>query len=221
MADIFHEIEEDLRRDRAKKIWEKYGNVIIAIAVGIVVVVAGWRGYEYYQERQAEAAGARFQDAVVLAETGKAGEAEAALTALAKDAPGGYRTLTRFRLAAEIGARNPQDGASAYESLAGDPAVGPLLQGLARIRAGYLLVDSAPYGDLAKTFEPMTGTSDPWRHSAREILGLSAYRAKNYQDASKWFEAIVADANVPAPARQRAELMLQLIAADAPPKAAS
>jgi hypothetical protein len=95
------------------------------------------------------------------------------------------------------------------------------LQNLAKIRAGYLLVDSAAYGDLAAKIEPLAGANDPWRHSAREILGLSAYRAKDLANASKWFEAVVGDKDVPQPARQRAELMLQLIAADAPPKPAS
>ena len=66
MADIFNEIDEDLRRERAKKIWEKYGNLIIAAAVLVVLIVAGWRAYEYYMQQQAEAAGEKFQDAVVL-----------------------------------------------------------------------------------------------------------------------------------------------------------
>ena len=100
--------------------------------------------------------------------------------------------------------------------LLADGGIGPLLQNLAKIRAGYLLVDSAAYGDLAAKIEPLAGANDPWRHSAREILGLSAYRAKDLANASKWFEAVVGDKDVPQPARQRAELMLQLIAADAP-----
>jgi hypothetical protein len=221
MADIFSEIEEDLRRERARKVWEKYGKYIIAVAVLIVAAVAGWRGYEYYRLQQAQAAGARLQEALVLARNGKTVEAEAALSALGKDAPSGYRVLTQFRLAAEIAKRDPAEAVKVYDALSSDGSVGALLQGLARIRAGYLLVDNSTYQDLAAKIEPLTGAGEPWRHSAREILGLSAWRAKDLTNASKWFEAIVGDAEVPATARQRAELMLQLIAADAPPKAAS
>jgi hypothetical protein len=221
MADIFQEVEEDLRRERAKKVWEKYGRYIIAAAVAIVLAVAAWRGVEWYQKQQAEAAGARFQDAVSLARTGKGTDAEAALGALAKDSPGGYRILTRFRLAAEMGTRDPVEAAKAYDTLAADAGVGPTLQNLAKVRAGYLLVDSASYADLAAKLEPLTGPNEPWRNSAREVLGLSAYRAKDFTTASKWFEAMLGDKDVPQPARQRAELMLQLIAADAPPKSSS
>jgi hypothetical protein len=221
MADIFNEIEEDLRRDRAKKAWEKYGNYVIAGAVAIVLAVAGWRGLQWYRQQEAEAAGARFQDALMLAEAGKGADAEMALASLAKEAPGGYRILTRFRLAAEIGARDPVEGAKAFDTLAADSGLGPLLQSLAKVRAGYLLVDTAPYSELAAKYEPLAGADGTWRNSAREILGLSAYRGKDLTTATKWFEAIIGDKDVPAAARQRAELMLQLIAADAPPKAAS
>lgn len=221
MADIFNEIDEDLRRERAKKVWEKYGNYIIAAAIFVVLVVAGWRAFEYYMQRQAEAAGARFQDALVLSREGKAEEAASAFTALAKDAPSGYATLTRFRLAAEMAAHDPARGIQSYDALAADATIGPLLQHVAKIRAGYLLVDAAPYKDVAAKIEPLTAAGQPWRHSAREILGLSAWKAKDLTTAGKWFEAVSADPDVPAATRQRADMMLQLIAADAPPKAAS
>lgn len=221
MADIFQEIDEDLRRERLGKLWQKYGQYVIAAAVLIVLAVAGWRGLEWYQRQQAEAAGGRFQDALTLARQGKTEEAEKAFAAVLADAPSGYQILTRFRLAAEAGKRDAAAGAKAYDALAADAGVGPLLQALAKVRAGYLRVDTASYADLAKTIEPLTAPTEPMRHSAREILGLAAWKAKDLANASKWFEAMTADRDVPPTARQRAEVMLQLIAADAPAKAAS
>jgi hypothetical protein len=221
MADIFNEIDEDLRRERAKKIWEKYGNLIIAGAVVVVLIVAAWRAYDFYQQQQAEVAGDRFQEVLTLSRSGKGAEAESALTSLAANAPSGYRTLARFRLAAEAAARDKAKGVEAYDALAADATAGPLLQGVAKVRAGYLMVDTAPYKDLAARIEPLAQAGEPWRNAAREILGLSAWKAKDLAAAGKWFELIVADQEVTAPMRQRADLMLQLIAADAPPKAAS
>jgi hypothetical protein len=221
MADIFNEIDEDLRRERAKKLWEKYGNLVIAAAVLVVIIVAGWRAYEYYMQQQAQAAGARFQDAITLSREGKSQEAEAALTSLIGDAPSGYRSLTRFRVAAEVAVRDPAKALQDYETLAEDASIGPLLQGVARIRAGYLMVDTASYADIAARIEPMTAAAEPWRNSAREILGLAAWKAKDLATAGKWFEAVAADKDATPTIRQRADVMLQLIAADSPPKAAS
>ena len=157
----------------------------------------------------------------ILSRGGKSAEAEKVLAALVADAPSGYRTLTRLRLAAEAATRDPAKGMRDYDALAADATVGPLLQTVAKIRGGYLMVDVAPYKDVAAKIEPLAGGSDPWRNSAREILGLSAWKAKDLATAGKWFEAIVADQDVTPAMRQRADLMLQLIAADAPPKAAS
>ena len=45
MADIFHEVEEDLRRDQAAAIWNKYGNYIIGAALLLVLAVAAHWGW--------------------------------------------------------------------------------------------------------------------------------------------------------------------------------
>jgi hypothetical protein len=124
-------------------------------------------------------------------------------------------------VAAEVAERDPAKAMQDYETLAADASVGPLLQGVARIRAGYLMVDTAPYADIAAKIEPMTAAADPWRNSAREILGLAAWKAKDLATAGKWFEAVAADKDATPTIRQRADVMLQLIAADSPPKAAS
>lgn len=221
MADIFNEIDEDLRRDRANRLWQKYGVLVLALAVLIVLAVAGWRGWEWYRQQQAEQAGGRFEDALSFVRTGDAKQATATLDGLAKDGPAGYRTLARFRLAAEAGKADPQAGIKAYEELAGDGALGAELRELARVRSGYLAVDVTPYAELLAKIEPMTVGTQPWRHAAREVLGLAAWKAKDLTAATKWFEAVISDAGAPGGTRQRAELMLELIASDAPPKAAS
>lgn len=219
MTDIFQEVNEDMRRERAQKLWAKYSNYIIGAAAAVVIGVSGFVAYQHYQQQQNEATGTRFQDAIALAQGAKTTEAASALSALVKDGTPGYQTLARFRLAAETATDKVDDGIKAYDVLAADNSVGPLLQGLAKIRAGYLMVDTASYADIAAKIELLTAAGEPWRHSAREILGLSAWKAKDLANASKWYQAVITDKDVPADLRQRADLMLQLIASDQPAKA--
>src|SRR4051794_29214711 len=87
MADIFREIDEDVRRDRALDAWKKHGNKFIWLAILIVLATAGWTAYQRWQLSQSEAAGARYEEALQLAKTGKTAEAETAFAAIAKDAP--------------------------------------------------------------------------------------------------------------------------------------
>jgi hypothetical protein len=219
MTDIFQEVSEDMRRERAQKLWAQYGNYVVGAATALVLCVAGFVAYQHYQQQQADAEGGRFQSAVALAQAGKTGDAAAALSALSKDGNAGYQTLARFRLAAETATDKVPDGIKAYDAIAADPSVDPVLQGLAKIRAGYLMVDTAPYADIAGKIEPLAAADQPWRHSAREILGLSAWKAKDLTNAAKWYQAAITDRDVPGPLRQRAQIMLQLIAADQPFKA--
>ena len=94
MADIFDEIEEDLRRDRMKLLWQRYGNYIIGLAVLIIIVVAGNQGYDYWKNSESQSAGDAFFEAV------GADESLDALTTLVPNLPVGYEMLARFRIAA-------------------------------------------------------------------------------------------------------------------------
>jgi hypothetical protein len=51
-----------------------------------------------------------------------------------------------------------------------------------------------------------------WRQEAREIFGLSAWRVKDYTMADRYMQAVYTDAEATASMKQRAQIMIQLIA---------
>lgn len=221
MADIFHEIDEDLRRERFSRIWSRYGVFIIGLAVLIVVGVAAWRGYEWWKINQEQASGARFEAAMQLAAEGKTAEAEAAFAALEKDGTAGYRSLSRFRAAAELGKTDRNAAVAAYDALAADTSVRPLMRDVARVRAGMLLVDSASLADIESRMQPLNDPAGAFRHSAREIIGLGQYRAGDLKAANATFTGIINDAESPPGLRRRAEFMRVLTAGAAQAPAAA
>jgi hypothetical protein len=81
------------------------------------------------------------------------------------------------------------------------------------LRTGYLLVDHTSYAELRSRLEPLAGSGRPFRHSARELLALSAWTHGDVAAAKQWTEAIIGDPQTPAGARGRAEVLSQLIAA--------
>jgi hypothetical protein len=213
VTDIFHEVDEEVRRDQLKKIWQRYGNYIIAGCLVVIVGIAGWRGYEWTQSKHAAESGAAFEQAATLAETGKVQEAEAAFAKLGIDGTAGYRVLSRLREAAELARSDPKAAVKAYDEIAADRGAGQVIQDLATLRAGYLLVDGTPYPDLRSRLEPLTGPSRAFRYSARELLALSAWKQGDTGAAKQWTETIIGDPQTPAGARSRAEVLSQLIAA--------
>lgn len=213
MSDIFQEVDEDVRRERLTKLWERYGNYLVALCVLIVVGVGVWRGYQWWQEKQAAIAGAAFQQATALAEAGKSKDAEAAFAKLATDGTKGYRVLAGLREAAELAHTDSKAAVAAYDRIAADGNAGPVLQDLAAVRAGYILVDSAPFAEIRTRLEPLTAGDRVFRHSAREILALSAYKSGDLAAAKQWADLIVTDPQTPSGMRSRVEVLSQLISA--------
>jgi len=214
VADIFHEVDEEVRRERLQRLWDRYGIFLIALAVLIVASIGAWRGYEWWQAKKAAAAGAAFESALSLSEEGKHAEAEAAFAKVAAEAPAGYRILARMRAAAELAQTKPADAVKAYDELAADNSLGAVLQDLAAVRAGMLMVDSAPLSDMRRRLDPVSEPGRAFRHSARELLALSAWRNHDFTAARRYIDMIATDAESPPGTRARAEVLAALIGAD-------
>jgi hypothetical protein len=213
VADIFHEVDEEVRRERLQKLWDRYSIYIIALAVLIVAGIGGWRGYEYWQAKQAAAAGAAYESALSLSEAGKHAEAETAFAKIAAEAPAGYRTLARLRAAAELAQTKRPDAVKAYDEIAADTSLGATLQDLAAVRAGMLMVDSAPLSDMRRRLDPVAEPGHTFRHSARELLALSAWRNHDFTAARRYIDMIATDGETPPGTRARADVLSALIAA--------
>ena len=215
MTDIFQEVDEEVRREQLKKLWERYGGYFIAACIVVVIGIGAWRGYEWWQAKQAAQSGAAFEQAVRLAESGKHQEAAAAFAKLAADGTPGYRILARLREAAELAPTDRQAAVAAYDAIAADNRAGPVVQDLAAVRAGFLLVDTAPYSEILRKLEPAAGADRAFRHSARELLALSAWKSGDMLAARRWTETIMSDPQTPPGPRSRAEMLSELIAASA------
>src|SRR5262249_60535309 len=96
MTDIFREVDEDLRREQLKKLWDRYGSYVLGVAILIVIATAGYRFWQYWQDSQAQASGDRFVAALKLADTGKHSDAISALTDLSRNGSGDYPVLAGF-----------------------------------------------------------------------------------------------------------------------------
>ena len=210
--EFIREVDEEYRRDQLAKIWERYSGLIIAVVVLVVGGIGGWRYWEHMQESRAQAAAVRFEDAMKLSTEGKNAEADAALDALAKEGDTGYGLLARFRLAAERGQQNAEAGAAAYDALANDASLAPIWKDLARLRAAWLRLDTAEPAKIRQTLEPMAVPSNAWRHSARDLLGLSGLKAGDMEYAGRWFDQIAADRETPSALRQRLAIYTALVA---------
>lgn len=217
MSDIFREVDEEIRRDRASELWAKHSSKLIAAAVLFVAAVAGWQYYKTYEFSARAALGAAYENALGDAQADKA-DAIAGLTTLASQKSGIYPALARFRLAGEL-ARKASDDASrvnaisAFDALSNDATLPVEWRDLARLRAGFILVETAPLADVEARLSPLVSATGVFRHSAREGIALAAWRSGALEKALDALQAIILDADTPSGLRQRAELLLAVVRA--------
>ncbi|MCY0094099.1 tetratricopeptide repeat protein [Hoeflea ulvae] len=211
---FIREVNEDLRSDYMKALWSRFRFVILAIAIGIVAVTAGLRGWDYWQETTAARSGDVFLAAL---EKARGGDTDAALLEfqeLEKTGYGSYPVLARMRAATVLADKGDTAAAiEAFSSVGKDVSQPVAIRDAARLRAAYLLIDNGSYADVSAEVEVLAVPGNPARHSAREALGIAAFKAGELSQAAQWFGDIAADGETPNGIKTRAGLMLDMIAA--------
>jgi len=206
------EIDEELRREQLLKLWDKYGTYVLA---GVVLVVLGVGGWKYYETRQLQAnQAASTQYLVALTEfAGKrSAEAQRTLEDLVPNAPPGYAVLARLRLAANDAAEGSTlDAVAAYDRIARDETVDPILQDFARLQIAMLKFDTITFPELRNQLSPLANDRSPWRYSARELLGMGAAKAGFPDEARSHFQRLASDRQAPPGVTERARVMVALL----------
>ncbi|AMM83611.1 tetratricopeptide repeat protein [Martelella sp. AD-3] len=212
---FIREVNEELRSDRMKDAWRRFGRYLIALAVLLVVGTAGWRGYEYWQAREAAQSGDVFLTALNQIEAGNLAAAEETLSKLESEGHGAYPVLAELRAATLLSeAGDTAAAVSAFSSIGKDRSVPEAIRDAAKLRAGWLLVDTGTYEQVSAEVEALANDGNPFRFSAREILGLSAYGHQDYARAQQWFEDVANDPEAPRNVLNRVQILLEVMTAN-------
>lgn len=208
---LLREIQEDLRKEKLEKLWKRYGSLLIAAAVAVVVIVAGYQGWRAWELSRREARSAAFIAAENLAQADPAAAVDA-FAAIAGKGSDGYALLAGFRQASLLAEQGRRDEAlGVYDRLAATSDQ-PLYRDLARLRAAALrLGDGAPGEDLDRLAESLAALSEdanPWRYSARELSGILAVQRGDTARARELFGKLESDIETPQGIRERASEML-------------
>ena len=209
---LFREVDEAVRQEQLKALWDKYGLWMVVGAVLIVAVVGGHKFWTYWQGEQSAAAGGRFIGGITEIEDGKTGDAINVFKSLSEEGPSGYKDLSQLQLAALYSSEGKTaEAIKIYDQIAESSAAGSVIQHFAQIQAASLALDDSSFEDMRKRLDDLAVTGNPWRHSARELLGLSAYRNGESDAARRYFDVMMSDQQTPANMRRRAEMMLSLL----------
>ncbi len=209
---FFEEVSEELKQDRYAELWKKYGRFFVALAVVVVLGVAGYQYWQSEQRKARETASERFAAALALARDGKAKEAVTAMAAIAQDGPKGYAQLARLQQAAQLLKSGDRAGAMlAFEQLANDRSADQLFRDVAVVHWAYAGLDDADPAQMSERLKPLTAKDNPWRHMALELSAFYAERAGRRADAIQILTDLEKDKDAPQGVRSRAKELLALL----------
>jgi len=210
MSDIFREVDEDLRRDRAERVFKTYGAYMIAAAVVLVAGTGGytaWRGWQQTKRQQDTAA-----LVTAIAQTAQGPEKGVeALAAYAGTADARMAALAQFNAAALLLRQNkPAEAATVYDGIAGNGSVDPVYRDLATLLGAMQRVESGDPAQLTAKLQPLTAETSPWRFTARELTALLAARTGDKDKARGLFQQLADDQQAPSGVRSRASDLASL-----------
>lgn len=210
---FIREVDEELQRDRLQAIWQRYGSLIVAAAVALVVGTAGYVGWTSYSASVRNADAVRFDEALQLAATDLPG-AIAALTEAGDEASTGYRAIARLT-AAQLAAS--QDDAAAFDealdALIADSGARELYRDYAILIRAVARIDVEDSATLRAELQPLAAAGGIWRHAAREALAAVAVKDGDLDEADRLLSEIEDDATAPPAQRERARQVREALAA--------
>jgi hypothetical protein len=211
---FLREVEEEIRRERYEKIWREYGTFIL---IGAGLIVFGVLAYKYIENQRIEAAqttGARYEEALGMVAAGKEGSAAAEFETIVKDGSGGYPALSRLQLAgALLKEDKKQEALAAYEALAADTSADKMLRDFAALQAASVQMGSAGFTEMENRLTPLMSDDNPWRFSARELLGVAAFQAgKPGSEVRTILAPLLVDQETPKTITDRVQIVLAQIA---------
>ncbi|WP_455477280.1 tetratricopeptide repeat protein [Bartonella sp. B41] len=209
------EVDAELRQEKAIAFWRRYGFSVIIAVILFILAISVYQIYQYEQMKKAGHIGDTLMKGLNFADVRNFDKAMEQLEILKETNFGGYPFLARLREASLLMEQgNAVKAVEVFDSIADDAGAPKILQRIAKIRAAYILVDVGTFDDVKKRVKDMESDIDPMRMSAREALGLAAYKEGNMDTAVHYFQKNSLEDIQKSTMISRARIMLDLIQAE-------
>ena len=214
MADIFEEVEEGLRQDRAARLWKKYG---IFAYIAAALLIGGVALNEYLQHRESESvetSAVEFEtatDALTAQNYQEAADSFATLSdSDARIAPVAANFLAQARL------QGSADKTAAVEALESAANTETPIGKLSLLKAAYLKADDMSRTETEDYLGALTEDESAMGALALELIASKAAAEQDYEYARQAFNELRFLANVPQGVQQRAAAALAALPGTVP-----
>jgi hypothetical protein len=216
VVDIFDEVSDDLRAERAATLLRRYGSLLVVAAILVLIAVGGQQAWTWYQGQQNDKAASAYialNNQIIAQGTGITNDQRVAdakaLGSFAATAGVGYRDLAKLRAAGLYADAGQIDAAEAqWNDVADDAASDPMIRNLADLLWAQHALGTAPDNVVLARLQPLTVPENPYHALAQETEALLYLNEDKPDQAKALFSQISADPNAPQGVRNRADGLL-------------
>lgn len=210
MADVFDEINDDIRREKLNQFWQENGAWIIGGAIAAVLLTGGMSFWRQWQHQHDVAATSELLRVEQQADVAK-------LEDFAKTTGKNHAVIARFIAAGiHLDRGEKEQAAALYDQIGGAFGVDRIYRELAKILSVSQRLDRGDPEKLKKELSGLSGDSGYWRYTARELGALLEAKQGHTQRAIEVLTGITSDPQAPEDARARAVKLRELYIAGTP-----
>ncbi len=205
VSNLFKEIDEELRQDKATLLWKQYGSTLIAAIVAVIIAVAGYEGWKAYDMSIRTELSKKYAEGLNLSREDQYDNAIKTFQALAGEGSTGYATLARLQEAGLLARQAKyKEAANAYFLIAQNGEIDKTYRDMALVLGGLNGLDVMDAKEIISRMQSLAGSSSPWRFSAQEIIAFAEAKSGNKAKAAEMMKTLSDDASAPPGVRQRA-----------------
>jgi len=211
LTDAFiQEVDEDVKNDNLKVLWDKYGLLIVAF---VVLAVSAAVSFDKLHEWKILRNQNRTQNYMMATQPQEnADDTIAALQQISADNQGIFSDFSKLQIANVLLGENKQEEAlAALENIIADKQVNEEVKNIALIKLATYRVDSLDYEKFAELVRPLTEANNSWTPAAQDLLAMSAIKNGNIENAKEIYNGILKIKDLPESFRNRIQDMLSSI----------
>lgn len=207
------EVNEELKNDRIRDIWNRYGLYIIAFVAIALTAAVSFETFKSWHDKKYQKISVVYAVAVAMQNQGKYDESLRILQDLEKNAGNSIYEQLAILQSANILAEQDKmtEAAEILQKFIAHDDVNKSLRDVATIKLASYQLENKPYADIEAMLNPLIAENGNWTAIAQEMLAMAAIYAKNFEQAQELYGKIAASDNAPEELKSRAKDMLLIL----------
>ncbi|MDO4184116.1 MAG: tetratricopeptide repeat protein [Rhodospirillales bacterium] len=214
MQDAFiREVDEDLKNESLKKLWDKYGLLITICVVAVLTLAVSYESLKAWYIRRAENWSDAYAVALTLQSQGKYEESSQALSMIIDKKFGSFADLAKMQqINVLLDSGKANEAQDLMSQIIADKSFNAQLRDVATVKLASYKQDSASFQEMATLLSPITSNSkNAWYAFANEMLAMIHVRDGNVEEAKSIFNNLLENNDVSDDVKNRIKDILSVL----------